>query len=145
MSASFNMKDKVIEIVGDGFQTGKLSAYDFLKSIIDMNKIEEYLTFIQIRFEIIVMKVNEGDTTYIAIIVSTFIITVLFAYFMTLPSEESSAANIVKKDEPIIQRDFTIDQLREFDGKNGKPIYISLKFEVFDVSSAAGYYGEGAG
>ena len=144
MSASFNMKDKVIEIVGEGFQTGKLSAYDFLKSIIDMNKVEEYLTYIQIRFEIILMKISEGDATYLMIIISTFIITVFSIYFMTLPSE-SSATNTATKEEPIIQRDFTIDQLREFDGKNGKPIYISLKFEVFDVSSAAGYYGEGAG
>jgi predicted heme/steroid binding protein len=30
-------------------------------------------------------------------------------------------------------------------GTNGKPIYIGLKRDVFDVSSANDFYGEGSG
>jgi predicted heme/steroid binding protein len=32
---------------------------------------------------------------------------------------------------------------QEFDGSNGKPIYIALTGEVFDVSEASNFYGEG--
>lgn len=41
-------------------------------------------------------------------------------------------------------RDFTVEQLREFDGGNGKPIYIGLCGEVFDVSKAVDFYGLGS-
>jgi len=40
-------------------------------------------------------------------------------------------------------RDFSIEQLREFDGENGKPLYVSLRGEVYDVSSARDFYGKG--
>jgi membrane-associated progesterone receptor component len=40
-------------------------------------------------------------------------------------------------------RDFTVEQLREFNGKDGKAIYIALKGEVYDVSDAKSFYGEG--
>ena len=50
-----------------------------------------------------------------------------------------------EEEEPIVLRDFTPDQLRLFNGEGGKPIYISLKREVFDVSKATEYYGKGAG
>ncbi len=39
--------------------------------------------------------------------------------------------------------EFTLQELREFDGTNGKPVYIALKGQVFDVS--AGPYGPGGG
>lgn len=46
-----------------------------------------------------------------------------------------------KEVEEIIPRDFTIDQLREFDGKRSEKIFIALKGEVYDVTAAADYYG----
>ncbi|KAJ7469028.1 cytochrome b5 [Mycena latifolia] len=43
------------------------------------------------------------------------------------------------KDDP-----FTLDQLKEFDGSNpAKPIYVSIKGTVFDVSTKADVYGSG--
>ncbi|KAJ1400837.1 cytochrome b5-like heme/steroid binding domain-containing protein, partial [Ochromonadaceae sp. CCMP2298] len=42
-------------------------------------------------------------------------------------------------------RDFTLEQLREFDGTDDKPIYVALCKEVFDVSKAADFYGVGSG
>lgn len=38
---------------------------------------------------------------------------------------------------------FTADELKEYNGKDGKPIYISLKGVVYDCSSGRSYYGEG--
>ena len=47
---------------------------------------------------------------------------------------------------PIIKlRDFTIIQLKEFNGNDNKPIYISLRGDVFDVTIAKELYGEGSG
>lgn len=34
-------------------------------------------------------------------------------------------------------------RVQEFDGSNGKPIYIGVMGEVFDVSEASNFYGEG--
>jgi membrane-associated progesterone receptor component len=39
---------------------------------------------------------------------------------------------------------FTLDQLKEFDGKDtSKPLYVSIKGTVFDVSSKPEMYGPG--
>lgn len=59
--------------------------------------------------------------------------------------QPSHATKKEEDEEPIVLRDFTPDQLRAFNGENGKPIYIALKREVFDVSKAPEYYGKGAG
>lgn len=34
-------------------------------------------------------------------------------------------------------RAFTIEELKEFDGKSGRPAYIAYKGEVYDVSESA--------
>lgn len=41
-------------------------------------------------------------------------------------------------------RDFTMEQLREFDGEGDKPIYVSLRGVVYDVSTARDFYGKGS-
>jgi membrane-associated progesterone receptor component len=38
---------------------------------------------------------------------------------------------------------FTLEELRTFDGRNGKAIYIALQGIVFNVSSSVSFYGEG--
>jgi len=49
-----------------------------------------------------------------------------------------------KEEEKEPPRDFTVEQLREFDGSNNNPIFIGLCGEVFDVSNAADFYGLGS-
>ncbi|KAJ8604854.1 hypothetical protein CTAYLR_001086 [Chrysophaeum taylorii] len=51
------------------------------------------------------------------------------------PVAEEAAADV----EP--PRDFTLDQLREFDGVRNAKIYVGLKGEVFDVSRGVHMYG----
>jgi len=41
-------------------------------------------------------------------------------------------------------RNFNLQQLSLFDGEDGKPIYIALKRDVFDVSRARAFYGSNA-
>ena len=50
-----------------------------------------------------------------------------------------------EEEEKEPPRDYTIEQLRKFDGTNNQPIYISLLCEVFDVTQASGFYGPGSG
>jgi len=38
-------------------------------------------------------------------------------------------------------QDFTLEQLRSFDGTNGNPIYIAVQGKVYDMSSKPGFYG----
>ena len=47
-----------------------------------------------------------------------------------------------EEEEEIVLGDFTLEQLREFDGEDDKPIYVALRQEVFDVSSARDFYGK---
>jgi len=61
---------------------------------------------------------------------------------ISLPTTEAKPSKEVKKQIP---RAFTIEQLREFDGKDDRPIYVALKGDVFDVSTAKDFYGEGSG
>jgi predicted heme/steroid binding protein len=33
-------------------------------------------------------------------------------------------------------KQFTLDELKQFDGKNGKPVYVAYKGKVYDVSQS---------
>jgi hypothetical protein len=85
--------------------------------------------------------------------VTTIILTIIFLimlknlffnnqsdFFRTSEIYNNKAVN-----DEIVLRDFTLEQLRDYDGTSDKPIYISLKYEVYDVSSAREFYGEGSG
>ena len=37
----------------------------------------------------------------------------------------------------------TREELSQYTGENGKPVYLAIKGKIFDVSSAEGYYGKG--
>lgn len=57
---------------------------------------------------------------------------------LELDAAKGSQEEEEEKEPP---RDFTLEQLRECDGTNEKPIYIALKREVYNVSSAVDFYG----
>lgn len=40
-------------------------------------------------------------------------------------------------------RTFTLDDLRQYDGKDGRPIYISIGGKVFDCTMGVSFYGPG--
>lgn len=45
----------------------------------------------------------------------------------------------------IRPREFSLEELAHFDGKEGRPIYLSAKDEVFDVTRGSDFYGEDGG
>jgi membrane-associated progesterone receptor component len=61
--------------------------------------------------------------------------------------DASKPEGVTATTEPLILRDFTLTQLQAFDGtraENGNKVYIALKRDVFDVSSARDtFYGPG--
>jgi len=91
----------------------------------------------------------ERGTVIVTAIITIFIGIIIHVVIKLLVGSNSS--NDVKDNEnddddvKESPRDFTIDQLREYDGKEDRPIYIALKGEVFDVTSAKDFYGEGSG
>ncbi len=48
-----------------------------------------------------------------------------------------------EEEEPEPPRNFTLEQLREFDGEGDKPIYVAVKGDVFDVTRGRTFYGKG--
>lgn len=62
---------------------------------------------------------------------------------MAAARERQAKAKAEKKE--IRRRFFTLEELKEFNGENGKPIYIGLLDEVYDVSSKRDFYGPGEG
>jgi membrane-associated progesterone receptor component len=89
--------------------------------------------------------VQSGNLAAILVIIAMSIM-VLIVLKLLLKSQEGRRENEKstepqKEEEKIIPRDFTIEQLREFDGKSNEKIFIALKGEVYDVTNAADYYG----
>ena len=92
---------------------------------------------------------KEDGTVNQSLILHTLCIVVvcIFVCSTILPEALSSAKDEIDRDPSKVEvkkRDYTISQLREFDGSTEeKPIYISLKGDVYDVSSARHLYGPG--
>ena len=100
-------------------------------------------------------RVRSGEMKAMVIAGATVIIGSMIMYRLFFADDDAdgdaaaarakAAAEEEKKKNEVEQRDFTVEQLRHFDGKDNKPIYIALKGDVFDVSSARQFYGEGSG
>ena len=90
-----------------------------------------------------------ADTPMLHVLITWFLmVSILFLTFSIAAGPDKSDENLDEPDEnhsvQLTQRDFTIPQLRSFDGSDPeKPIYVSLKGVVYDVSSASNLYGKG--
>lgn len=97
--------------------------------------------------EELLARLKAGDALTWGITASTVMVSSLLVYTFFFSSDDTKATEAMepKKKEVIVPRDFTLAQLRDFDGQDDKKIYISLKHEVFDVSSAKHMYGPDGG
>lgn len=88
--------------------------------------------------------IYSGNIAAITVVIVMFILVVIIVKgLLSSPSRkrESPPENPKEEEEKITPRDFTIEQLREFNGVDNPKIFIAMKGEVYDVTKAADYYG----
>lgn len=131
--------------LGSDFKVGPITSTDLVRtSLRTFQNLQSHFTQ---QLQLFLLDLKAGKTSallslIISISLGAWLIYLIWYNF--LEPAETETVNKEPEKEPIVLRDFTIEQLREFDGKNGKPIYIGLDGEVFDVSGAPEYYGVGA-
>lgn len=120
----------------------------FHAALINFENTSIGIMFSDFKFEDFLTKLKGGDIKTIAI-TSITLLCLALSYLIVKGNGDNSTAEktteAVEEKEEIVLRDFTIEQLRDFDGKGEQPIYIALKGDIFDVSSAKEFYGEGSG
>jgi membrane-associated progesterone receptor component len=136
--------------LGDEYQAGPITITDVYKIFLNEMKNSTLWTNLQNKVKSYFHDLKKGDDlavlqAILIILATSYILYQVSSYFFSAPSKPSSKNSTDEKVEKEPLRDFTVAQLREFDGKNGKPIYIALRGEVYDVSSAKEFYGEGCG
>lgn len=150
---------------------GKISLMDIYKSIFNNNdntknnnnNLYDQLNKIS---EDYINNLIHGDfnTIILTIIITVFLIFIINIIMNLILNDNNNEENKNKnKKEEIILRDFTIEQLKEFNGGNFDidkvnkdntenpdnkldiPIYVALKGIVYDVSVSKMMYGKGSG
>ncbi|HEX3076465.1 MAG TPA: cytochrome b5 domain-containing protein [Lachnospiraceae bacterium] len=59
-------------------------------------------------------------------------VLVLFAAMILI-----SCSNSKKEDDVVVQREFTLDELKNYDGQNDNPAYVAVKDVVYDVTESS--------
>ncbi|KAI9164512.1 Dihydrodipicolinate synthase [Blastocladiella emersonii ATCC 22665] len=57
--------------------------------------------------------------------------------------DRARALAAAKPAEPLVIRNYTRKELAEFDGRDGKRIFIAVRGKVYDVTRGASFYGPG--
>eukprot|EP01038_Epipyxis_sp_PR26KG_P011249 gene11249-15093_t len=142
----FSLEGKITILDTVGMAVNYIKSTDLYKSYV----IDSFIGHI---IEKTLNNLVKGDMVAIVTVISSIFIAVLLSYllmtslFSSLFGSKKQNKDSINQEEvePIVLRDFTIEQLRENDGSNDKPIYIALRGEVYDVSAAKEFYGEGSG
>lgn len=140
-----NLEEKTINLPHE-FQTGSMSLQDMFVHFLD--QLSPWLQNQEKEFHIFLKNLQMGERTAVIAAVGTLVLSVWLGYLLfsqvnSQPTKITENAEKVEEEE-IVLRDFTLEQLREFNGVNGKPIYIAIKGEVYDASKGTQYYGEDA-
>ncbi|CAM9802729.1 unnamed protein product, partial [Discosporangium mesarthrocarpum] len=80
------------------------------------------------------------------LLVVTIVCAIVLLYLLAQPPDSGAAGGQEKiaERDPEAPRNFTREQLHEFDGKDDEtPAYVALRGEVFDVSSKPEFYKAG--
>jgi membrane-associated progesterone receptor component len=126
--------------------SGLIGISDLLDPIVNTLKdsaIGKMVTSFKVE-DLLTMLKDGGVQRTTGIIIVT-ILCLMFTYFLFKGETEIEPEKVEEEVEKVVLRDYTVEQLRDFDGKGTQPIYIALKGDVFDVSSAKEFYGEGSG
>lgn len=153
----YSMGDTVIDLegqkitLGPEYSSGQFGFNDFLDLAKEQLKAANIYGMLdkQLKLTEFFYNLKRGDTKELIVVIITLCIGIYVGVsLLTALTAAPAKPRVVQKKEeevPDPPRDFTIEQLREFDGSNEKPIYIALRGEVYDVSVASDFYGEGSG
>eukprot|EP00128_Syssomonas_multiformis_P005299 Colp12_sorted_trinity150504_noHs@13586 len=73
----------------------------------------------------------------------TFMMVTLL-YFYMQPGPRLEEPKHVLKHEPVVQREYTLDELKQHDGSDkNKPLLIAVKGKVYDATRGMSFYGPG--
>lgn len=86
---------------------------------------------------------SEVSTTEWIIVVILLLVIIVQVKDILFPTPQSVPVPLVKEKKKVVQRDFTLEELKEFTGANEKPIYLCAKGVVYDLSDGASFYGPG--
>ena len=144
------MEEELLAQIPEDMGTGKVSLTDL--AVLLQDKLQgDYQILVEKGFftthspnEILEI-VQSGNLAAIATLLAMAILALLVLKLLLSNGEGRKSQRTTEEEqkevEEIIPRDFTIEQLREFDGKRSEKIFIALKGEVYDVTAAADYYG----
>lgn len=120
----------------EGFDTGSFSTTDFFRIL--FHKFYQYQLTEYENFKTDLL--NGSPSAIIMALVSLFLGVILAVILLAKFRVDPPRPKIIKRD-PLPIRDYTLEQLREFNGVGDKPILIALKGVVYDVTSSADFYG----
>lgn len=101
---------------------------------------------------------SEVSTTEWIIVVILLLVIIVQVKDILFPAPNPVPVPLVKEKKKVVQvrhlqycfpvyphpqRDFTLEELREYTGANEKPIYLCAKGVVYDLSDGASFYGPG--
>lgn len=150
-SVAEDIPEGVEEVLNDpSVSTGKISLLDILSGfdikssfMADYNELlsEEYLARVRKEgLSVLIESLNDGNIVLMSLcFLSTLFFIVLFQEYFLGGNETDNAEE--EEEEPDPPRDFTVEQLRDFDGVKNDKIFIAMKGEVFDVTRARDFYG----
>ena len=135
--------------LGEDYSIGKLGFVDSLKML--FNQIRQTETWKNLMgnvpLNVYVDRLKNGDPETVGIAALSLIAGMVVAYsllsYLTLDETPEAPAQPKEEEKRDPPRDFTVEQLREFDGTIKKSLYVGLCREVFDVTEAASFYGPG--
>ncbi|KAJ3396240.1 hypothetical protein HDU92_003698 [Lobulomyces angularis] len=84
-------------------------------------------------------QLSENPLNWILLTVAVYVSMSLFS----VNSHSHRKIVELKHPETILIRNFTRKELEEFNGENGKKIYMAVAGKVFDVTSGKSFYGPG--
>jgi membrane-associated progesterone receptor component len=134
----------------EGVKSGKISLADLFSGV-KTNFITDYEALLsedyqaRIReegFGVLIESLNDGNLVLMALcFFSTIFLMLFFQEAVFGAPSRDDADEDEDEEEKVPPRDFTIVQLRDYDGVKNEKIYIAMRGEVYDVSDARDYYG----
>lgn len=135
--------------LGPEYTIGKLGFFDSITMIFgDLKETSLWKSLNgDVPMNVYIDRLKNGDPETIGLAAVSLLAGIVVAYgILSYFAVDDSENETPKEKEPEKRdppRDFTLEQLREYDGTNKKPIYVGLCREVFDVTSADSFYGVG--